>query len=53
MARQPEGPWHRGGQRTDERPIGLFGAILLTMANGADNISVCILEFSSYNAGIT
>lgn len=53
MARQPEGPWRRGGQRTDERPIGLFDAILLTMANGPDNIVVYILEFSSYNAGIT
>ena len=27
--------------------------ILLTMANGPDNIGVYILEFSSYNAGIT
>lgn len=41
-----------GKEQTNARSA-FFGAILLTMANGADNIGVYILEFSSYNAEIT
>lgn len=41
------------GEKRTNAPISLPSVILLTMANGADNIGVYILVFSSYNAGIT